>query len=282
MLGIAEVPRAARLVWRSGWRLLLLALAMLVTAAVVAVVVLPRASHGVALTVLTGSMTPGIPVGSVVIVRPVDPATLRVGDVATYQVEEGKEVFITHRVTKVRTNGDDLRFRFQGDANRAPDRELVPAGAVRGKVWFHVPYVGGFRDALRGKGGIALLGTLLLGGYAATQIATGLRSWRKGMRGHSGEFWWPLVRVDFDSAHGLLDGEDLASRWGATFLRSDSDGFSLLIGIHPERVSAALELIRAERPSRIQVWDSPADVAGISRDIKPAPRHRKPHHASTR
>ena len=49
-----------------------------------------------ALTVLTGSMTPEIPVGSVVIDRPVDPGMLKVGDVATYQKVPGVDEYITH------------------------------------------------------------------------------------------------------------------------------------------------------------------------------------------
>jgi signal peptidase len=48
-----------------------LLLAVIVGALAVLTVV-PRAVHGSALTVLTGSMTPTIPVGSVVVVRPVD------------------------------------------------------------------------------------------------------------------------------------------------------------------------------------------------------------------
>ncbi|MGN6129547.1 MAG: hypothetical protein ACTHOK_04325, partial [Nocardioidaceae bacterium] len=59
--------------WMAG--LVLLAFALAVGATLVVLVVIPRATHGSALTVLTGSMTPEIPVGSVVVVRPVDPGT---------------------------------------------------------------------------------------------------------------------------------------------------------------------------------------------------------------
>jgi signal peptidase I len=63
----------------AGW-----ALAAAVLLTVTVVMVLPRATSGFAMTVLTGSMSPEIPVGSVVLVRPVDAETLHVGDVATY------------------------------------------------------------------------------------------------------------------------------------------------------------------------------------------------------
>src|SRR3569833_203769 len=86
--------RMARKVMTWCVRIVLLAFMLLVAAAITVVIVLPRASNGAALTVLTGSMTPTIPVGSVVIVRPVDPQTLEVGDIATYQVTPGQDVYI--------------------------------------------------------------------------------------------------------------------------------------------------------------------------------------------
>ena len=107
-------------------RLVLLAFALLVVGALTVVVVLPRATHGTALTVLTGSMTPGIPVGSVVVVRPVDPGTLKVGDIATYQVKPGKPDYITHRIRKIDTSTTPTSFIFKGDANRGADLNPVP------------------------------------------------------------------------------------------------------------------------------------------------------------
>lgn len=111
----------SKAVVRWALRFVLLAFAVVVVAALVVTTVLPRATHGSALTVLTGSMTPAIPVGSVVVVRPVDPRTLQPGDIATYQVEEGEETFITHRVLKVHNEGEGLSFTFKGDANRGAD-----------------------------------------------------------------------------------------------------------------------------------------------------------------
>ena len=70
----------SKAVVRWALRFVLLAFAVVVVAALVVTTVLPRATHGSALTVLTGSMTPAIPVGSEVVVRPVDPRTLQPGD----------------------------------------------------------------------------------------------------------------------------------------------------------------------------------------------------------
>jgi signal peptidase len=169
-------------------RLLLVAIIGLAAAAVAILIVIPRATHGVALTVLTGSMTPEIPVGSVVIDRPVDPGTLKVGDIATYQAEPGVETYITHRVVAIHTDTDPVTFTFKGDANRGADIDPIPATAIRGQVWFHVPYLGTIRDGLQSHGtrGLTLAAVLvLLGGYSIVQIVGGVRDSRRRKRTES-------------------------------------------------------------------------------------------------
>lgn len=156
-------------------RLLALAVAVLVAGAATILVALPRLADAQALTVLSGSMTPGIPVGSVVLVRPVDPADLRVGDIATYQAEPGKPVYITHRIVAVDTDRGRTTFTFKGDANRGADAKPVVPGQVRGELWFHVPYLGSVRDRLHSTGVRLLVLCVLLGGYAVTQLVAGVR-----------------------------------------------------------------------------------------------------------
>jgi signal peptidase I len=168
-----------RVLLRAGTRLLALTLAALVLGALVVVAVLPRATGGVAMTVLTGSMSPEIPAGSIVLVRPVEPGTLEVGDVATYQAEEGKAVFITHRITAIDTSTSPATYTFKGDANRGADLDPVVPDQVRGEVWFHVPHLGTVRDALHGGTGVTLAAAVLLGGYALSQLAAGVRERRR-------------------------------------------------------------------------------------------------------
>lgn len=167
-------------------RLVLIGLLCVIAAAVTVLVILPRASHGTALTVLTGSMTPDIPVGSVVIDRPVDPGTLHVGDIATYQTAPGVNEYITHRIIKIDTSKNPVLFTFKGDANRGPDITPVPAGAIRGKVWFHVPYLGAIRDSLKGAFGRTLILAVVvlgLGGFAAKQFTDEIRARRRRRSG---------------------------------------------------------------------------------------------------
>ena len=172
-----------RVLLRAVSRVLAVVLAVLVAAAVVVVAVLPRVTDGVAMTVLTGSMSPEIPPGSVVLVRPVDPSTLEVGDVATYQAEEGEAVFITHRIAAVDTSTSPTTYTFKGDANRGADLDPVVPDQIRGEVWFHVPYLGTIRDTLHGGTGLTLVAALLLAGYALTQLADGVRERRRGPAG---------------------------------------------------------------------------------------------------
>lgn len=163
-------------------RVLLIAVLALLAFAVAVLIVIPRATHGVAMSVLTGSMTPKIPVGSIVIDRPVDPGTLHVGDIATYQKAAGKAEYITHRIVKIDTTKSPVMFTFKGDANRGPDIAPVPATAIRGKVWFHVRYLGAIRDALHTRGGLAGLGMLGLAGYAVAMIVSARKE--RGSMGH--------------------------------------------------------------------------------------------------
>lgn len=253
--------RLVRASVRAVARLLLLALALLVAACLTVLVVLPRASHGVALTVLTGSMTPEIPVGSVVVVRPVDPRTLEVGDVATYQLEEGEKAFVTHRVRKILHTDDGLAFRFKGDANRGADPQPIPAGAVRGKVWIHVPYLGGIRDALHGKGGVTLFGMLLLAGYAISQVSAGLRERRAPARGDRLTrvvFDAPLLYAELPRAAGGPSPEELARTWSGVVVRRDQGSFAVLCRPAGDGLEAAREVLAAHDPLRLVVLDHAA------------------------
>lgn len=127
------------------------------------VLVLPRLTDGAALTVLSGSMEPTYPVGSMLFVRSVDPADVRAGDVITYQNSPDSPSFTTHRVVQVERTTDGTSFVTKGDANRSEDRDPVPAGAVRGRVWFHIPWAGLLRDRAASPWGLATIALLVLG-----------------------------------------------------------------------------------------------------------------------
>jgi signal peptidase len=90
------------------------------------------------LTVLTASMRPAMPAGSVVIVTPERPDRLRVGQVVTYRIPVEDHRVISHRVVRIVEGGDRPVFQTRGDANDAPDYWL--ARVEGGTVW-HVRHV---------------------------------------------------------------------------------------------------------------------------------------------
>lgn len=105
--------------------------------------VLPRLAGATPYTVLTSSMAPSLPAGTLVIVRPVGTSRLGIGDVVTYQLRSGEPEVVTHRIVALEVGvGGETLYRTQGDANPAADPEPVHALQIRGRVWYAVPYVG--------------------------------------------------------------------------------------------------------------------------------------------
>lgn len=109
---------------------------------IVAFVLVPRLTGSTPYTVLTGSMRPTMPPGTTLVVKPIEFADIRVGDVITYQIASGQPEVVTHRVIGVNVTPDGVRLETQGDANPIPDPELVREEQVRGKAWYWLPVIG--------------------------------------------------------------------------------------------------------------------------------------------
>ena len=139
--------------------------------------IVPRVMHGAALTVLTGSMEPDLPVGSVVLTRSVSPDDLKVGDIAVYQQPGGTNL-ITHRIVAV--DGSHSTFTFQGDRNPVPDPVAVPARAIKGKIWLDVPFIGRLGTPLgHRRPVIVLVCVVALGGFSLWQFSQVFRDRRR-------------------------------------------------------------------------------------------------------
>ena len=116
---------------------------VLAVAGLVMVLLLPFQFNFRYVAVLSGSMTPIMPVGSVGVVQPVPAEKIGVGDVLTFSSEDHSGNLVTHRVVEVLTEEDGtISFRTKGDANESPDRSLVPADAVEGRVMLVLPGAG--------------------------------------------------------------------------------------------------------------------------------------------
>ncbi|HEY6736664.1 MAG TPA: signal peptidase I [Candidatus Saccharimonadia bacterium] len=107
-------------------------------------------------TVITGSMAPAIPTGSLVIIQSVPPGDIQVGDIVTYKDPRNLRRTITHRVIKCETQAGITFFTTKGDANSQPDPRIA-SGAVVGQVRWHVPYVGHVVELIKTPYGLALL-----------------------------------------------------------------------------------------------------------------------------
>ena len=102
-------------------------------------------------TVLTSSMQNEIPRGSFILVNDrIDPQELKVGDNITYMRDSTTS--ITHKIIDIYENYDDSGergFQTKGVNNADPDKDIVFAVNVVGKVIFHIPKVGAVIDSLK-------------------------------------------------------------------------------------------------------------------------------------
>jgi signal peptidase len=139
-----ERPMSSRGLARA-FRGVLDSLMMMAIFAAVVLLLAPRILGANLLVVLSQSMEPNIPMGSIVVSQPVAAADeIEVGDAITFQAlgPNGEPALITHRVVEVLGDGIEIRLRTQGDAVEDPDMSLVSASNLVGRVWFNLPLVG--------------------------------------------------------------------------------------------------------------------------------------------
>ena len=102
-------------------------------------------------TVISGSMEPVYSVGDLLYVKPVDPATIQVGDDITFVLNEDL-VVATHRV--VRIDAEKQHFYTKGEANETEDASPVHFKNVIGVVKFSLPWLGYVSDFIQNPPGM--------------------------------------------------------------------------------------------------------------------------------
>ncbi len=117
------------------WVMLLVGLVLLVAGAHVA----PLVGRDIYI-IRGGSMSPFVPLGSLVIDDRPAPADIRPGDIVTVRLHDA--VVVTHRVVRVAELPAGLYLELKGDANAASDPALVPASNVAGRVVAFAPVAG--------------------------------------------------------------------------------------------------------------------------------------------
>ena len=152
------------------------AILLLVIALALLLIVVPKVTGSTPLTVLTSSMEPTLPPGTLIIVRPVTPDEIRIGDVVTYQIRSGEPGVITHRVTAISSSSAGGRtFTFTGDNNSVADADQVLPVQIQGRLWYSVPWVGWVNNAVNGQSRawvVPIVAVLLLA-YAGYMFASG-------------------------------------------------------------------------------------------------------------
>lgn len=123
---------------------LLSSLAIVLVIALAAASFVPRAFGYTPYAVLSGSMEPELPVGSMVFVRQVEPTDIAVGDNVTFYRSDG--AVVTHQVYEIdpvaQTIGTQGIANKNADGIIMHDAEYTPFSRVIGVVSFCVPYLG--------------------------------------------------------------------------------------------------------------------------------------------
>ena len=131
---------------------------------------LPRLMGYEIYEVVSGSMEPEIPVGSVIYVKAAVPEDIGEEEVIAFW--SGSSV-VTHRVMKNRLA--EREFVTKGDANVAEDLHAVPYTGLIGRVVWHFPKVGRLMALYTGNAGKACLLLLAACGCMLNMLAGRLR-----------------------------------------------------------------------------------------------------------
>ncbi len=102
-------------------------------------------------TVLSGSMEPALPIGSLIYTHA--QTAYELGDVVS--VKNGN-VTVTHRIYQTLQKNGTVFYKLKGDANKSPDDSLVTNKDIVGKQVAMIPVVGRFSAFLKTVEGFLL------------------------------------------------------------------------------------------------------------------------------
>lgn len=120
---------------------------------------LPTKDYLTTYAVVSGSMEPTVPIGTLALVSKKSAETLSVGDVVAFPEPNGGERIILHRITEKLTTGASgsmVQYRTKGDNNPAEDQWLVTESQIRGKMISMIPFIGNIVIYARQPLGFAL------------------------------------------------------------------------------------------------------------------------------
>ena len=136
------------------------------------------------LAVAGGSMEPAIGLGSAIVIEPVDPHSLAVGDVVSLRSGPNRAIF-SHRIIRVVVRDGAVWIETKGDANATADPSLTPASQVIGRASLTVPGAGYLIALLSSLHGIVFVVSLGLVLILAASLVEGLVPARRRSTGPS-------------------------------------------------------------------------------------------------
>lgn len=147
------VPALARLIVKAVFGVVLLGLLTLVVG--------PRLYPFQTFYVRTGSMSPGVPVGALVIATRTPAEDLGSGDVIVFERPDRPGMMVVHRIEAVEQTPAGRAFITKGDANAGPDAWRVAATGDGWRAVYSIDragfMVGGLHAALTRRGWLGAL-----------------------------------------------------------------------------------------------------------------------------
>lgn len=124
-------------------------------------------------SVVSGSMEPAVPVGSLIYIREVPPEEVAEGDIIAFYGARDTASIITHRVVENRVVMG--QFITRGDANPTEDLTPVPYGNLIGQAVRVIPAAGKAAELLAGPEGKILAGGMIAAAVLLQMVSSALR-----------------------------------------------------------------------------------------------------------
>lgn len=131
---------------------ILLGILIIVLLLIAGVLFVPKFIGYESFAVVSGSMEPKLPIGSVVFTKEVAFDDLKEGDIISFRLNAQDKA--THRIVAV--DKEKMQFTTKGDANNVEDKNPVAYNNVIGKVDFVIPLLGFISVYMKTPLGIAV------------------------------------------------------------------------------------------------------------------------------
>lgn len=110
------------------------------------------------LSVQTESMSPTFEAGDLIIIKKVDPSTLREGDIITFHtIIMNQYALNTHRINEIRDDNGYRTYVTKGDNNQVSDTHIIADGDIVGRYVTRIAGFGRVMDFLSSSAGFLIV-----------------------------------------------------------------------------------------------------------------------------